>query len=139
MTTPAKIYDSQECAADFAEDLSNTARSILIVSPYIQENRITRLLPILENVVSSSVRVTVYTKVLESYNSDQEPGIASAIAMLKNAGISVAMQANLQQHYAIIDESTVWYGNINFLAFGRKDADTLRFENAEIAGELLEI
>ncbi|WP_312636523.1 hypothetical protein [Oscillibacter sp.] len=139
MTTPAKIYDSQECAAAFAEDLSNTARSILIVSPYIQENRITRLLPILENVVSSSVRVTVYTKVLESYNPDQEPGIASAIAMLKNAGISVAMQANLQQHYAIIDESTVWYGNINFLAFGRKDADTLRFENAEIAGELLEI
>lgn len=31
------------------------------------------------------------------------------------------------------------YGNIDFLAFGRKDSDTLRFENAEIAGELLEM
>lgn len=99
----------------------------------------TGLLPILENAVSSSVRVTVYTKVLESYKPDREPGIASAIAMLKNAGISVAMQENLQQHYAIIDGSAVWYGNIDFLAFGRKNADTLRFENAEIAGELLAI
>ena len=135
----SKIYDSQEYTAAFAEDLSNAARSILIVSPYIQKNRITGLLPILENAVSSSVRVTVYTKVLESYKPDQEPGIASAIARLKNAGISVAMQANLQQHYAIIDESAVWYGNIDFLAFGRKDANTLRFENTEIAGELLEM
>ena len=118
---------------------TDAARSILIVSPYIQKNRITGLLPILENAVSSSVRVTVYTKVLESYKPDQEPEIASAIAMLKNAGISVAMQENLQQHYAIIDESAVWYGNIDFLAFGRKDSDTLRFENAEIAGELLEM
>ena len=139
MTTPAKIYDSQEYAAALSEDLSNAARSILIVSPYLQKNRITGLPPILKNAVSPSVRVTVYTKVLESYKPDQEPGIASAIAMLKNAGISVAMQANLQQHYAIIDESAVWYGNIDFLAFGRKDSDTLRFENAEIAGELLEM
>ena len=30
-------------------------------------------------------------------------------------------------------------GNIDFLAFGRKDADVLRFENADIAGELLEL
>ena len=59
--------------------------------------------------------------------------------MLKNAGISVVMRADLQQHYAIIDESIVWYGNIDFLAFGRMDADVLRFENAEIAGELLEM
>lgn len=135
----SKIYDSQEYAAAFAEDLSNATRSILIVSPYIQESRMTGLLPILENAVSSGARVTVYTKAPESYKTDQEPGIASAIAMLKNAGISVAMQADLQQHYAIMDESIVWYGNIDFLAFGRKDADTLRFENAEIAGELLEM
>ena len=30
-------------------------------------------------------------------------------------------------------------GNIDFLAFGRKDWDVLRFENADIAGELLEL
>ena len=126
-------------AAVFAEDLSNAIRSILIVSPYILKNRITGLLPILENAVLSGTRVTVYMEVLESYKPDQEPGIASAIARLKNAGISVVMQANLQQHYAIIDESIVWHGNIDSLAFGRKDADTLRFENTEIAGELLEM
>lgn len=41
--------------------------------------------------------------------------------------------------YAIIDESIVWYGSVDFLAFGRKDTDVLRFENPDIAGELLAI
>lgn len=135
----SKIYDSRGYAAAFAEDLSNAARSILIVSPYLQKNRMTGLLPVLENAVSSGVCVTVYTKALESYKPGQESGIASAIAMLEHAEITVTMQADLQQHYAVIDESTVWYGNIDFLAFGRKDADVLRFESTEIAGELLEL
>ena len=37
------------------------------------------------------------------------------------------------------DESIVWYGNIDFLAYGRKDSGVLRFENADIAGDLLEL
>lgn len=43
-----------------------------------------------------------------------------------------------QQRYAIMDESIVWYGGINFLAFGKKDADVLRFESTDVAGELLD-
>ena len=38
-----------------------------------------------------------------------------------------------------MDERGVWYGNVDLLAFGRKDTDVLRFENADIAGELLSL
>lgn len=31
------------------------------------------------------------------------------------------------------------YGNVDLLAFGRRDTDVLRFENADIAGELLSL
>ena len=43
----------------------------------------------------------------------------------------------LQQRYAVIDESVVWYGNVDLFAFGRKDAEVLRFVNSDVAGELL--
>jgi len=43
----------------------------------------------------------------------------------------------LQQRCAIIDEKIVWYGNVDFLAFGRKESDVLRFADADIAGELI--
>lgn len=38
-----------------------------------------------------------------------------------------------------IDESTVWYGVIDFFALRGKDADVPRFEYSEIARELLEM
>ena len=85
----SRIYDSQEYAAAFAEELSNAARSILIISPYIQKGRITGLLSILENAVSSGVRVIIYMKALESYRPDQQPGIASAIAMIEIVHIDI--------------------------------------------------
>ena len=31
----------------------------------------------------------------------------------------------------------MWYGGGDFLAFGRKDTDVLRFTNSDIAGEFL--
>ena len=59
-----------------------------------------------------------------------------SISQLQQMGVAVRMYEELQQHCAIIDKSVVWYGNVDFLAFGRKDSDVLRFENVDIAGEL---
>lgn len=41
--------------------------------------------------------------------------------------------------YAVIDRSVVWYGSIDYLSYSVKDANALRFENADIAGELLDL
>lgn len=57
--------------------------------------------------------------------------------MLKELGVEVVLRKGLTQRCAIIDASVVWYGNVDLLAFGRKNADVLRFENDDIAGELL--
>lgn len=55
----------------------------------------------------------------------------------KERGVKVDLNDSIQQRYAIIDEWIVWYGNVDFLAYGRKDSDVLRFENRDVAGELL--
>ena len=57
--------------------------------------------------------------------------------MLEQVGVTVQTYKELQQRYAIVDESIVWYGSVDLLAFGRKDTDVLHFENPDIAGELL--
>ena len=135
----SRLYNGQTYFTDFMADISDAARTVLIVSPYLQKNRIAGLLPTLESLISSGTRITIHTRIAESYKPDQQAGIATAIATLENAGIIVTTYKDLQQCYAIVDESIVWYGSIDFLAFGRKDADALRFENAEIAGELFDL
>lgn len=135
---PSRIFESSEYAAAFAEDLTNAVRNIRIVSPFLQKGRIAALLPVLKNAMAFGVEVTVYTRPPESYRPNQQPGVAAEISLLKGAGVVVVSGERYQQRCAIMDASIVWYGSIDFLAFGKKDADVLRFENADIAGELLE-
>ena len=48
-------------------------------------------------------------------------------------------QNDLQHRYTVIDRSIVWYGSIDYLSYSAKGAGVLRFENADIAGELLDL
>lgn len=133
------IYDGHTSMAPFGQDLSDAAKSIVIVSPYIQKGRISQLLPILQNALSSGVTTVVHIKAADSFQPQYQLGIREAAAALEQAGITVTQHKELQHRYAMIDESIVWYGSVDFLAFGRKDTDALRFENTDIAGELLEL
>ena len=59
--------------------------------------------------------------------------------LLKENGIQVKMQNELLHRYAIIDQSIVWYGNIEYLSCSMKDSNALRFESPDTAGELLDL
>lgn len=133
------IYDGYAAMASFEQDLIDAAQSIVIVSPYFQKERIVKLLPILQKALASGVDIVIHTKGLDSYASEKQESAREASAMMEQAGIAVHAHKELQQRYAIVDGSIVWYGSVDFLAFGRKDTDVLRFENPDIAGELLVI
>ena len=85
------------------------------------------------------MEVVIYVKDADNFDSKYQSDIREAVAMLEQIGVTVIKHKELQQRYAVIDESVVRYGSVDFLAFGRKDTDVLRFENADIAGELLEL
>ena len=133
------IYDGHAAMGSFEQDLIDAARSIVIVSPYLQKARIVKLLSLLQQAFDSGVGIVIHTKGADNYDSQKQESVREAIAMIEQVGITVYAHEELQQRYAIIDESIVWYGSVDFLAFGRKDTDVLRFENSDIAGELLAI
>ena len=131
------IYDGHSSMAPFEQDLNDAARSIVVVSPYLQKGRIAKLLPVLQKAMDSGIDVVVYTRTAEQYDPKNQESVCEAITMLERIGVAVQTYKELQQRYAIVDESIVWYGSVDLLAFGRKDTDVLRFENPDIAGELL--
>ena len=133
------IFDGHAAMGSFEQDLIDAARSIVIVSPYLQKARIVKLLSLLQQAFDSGVGIVIHTKGSDNYDSQKQESVREAIAMIEQVGITVHAHKELQQRYAIIDESIVWYGSVDFLAFGRKDTDVLRFENSDIAGELLAI
>ena len=131
------IYNGHASMVPVEQDLTDAARSIVIVSPYLQKGRLGKLLPLLQKALSSGIDIVLHTKDADGYEPKYQEAMREAITMLKQSGISVHVYKELQQRYAVIDESIVWYGSVDFLAYGRKDTDVLRFVNPDIAGELL--
>ena len=135
----SKLYDGHASMVPFEQELSDAAKRIVIVSPYVQKSRIGKLLPPLQAALSRGVELVIHVKDADSFEIKQQADICGVLAMLEQIGATVIRHKELQQRYAVIDESVVWYGSVDLLAFGRKDTDVLRFENADIAGELMEL
>lgn len=123
----SKIYNRQDYFEPFAEDISGASGNILIVNPFLKRSRLRMLLSAFDRAVQSGVRITVRTR----------PG-EDTIALLEQWGITVETQEELWQRYAVIDETIVWYGDIDYLSYSSKEANALRFESADVAYELLE-
>lgn len=58
--------------------------------------------------------------------------------MLQKQGMTIRYKTNFHQKFTVIDRSVVWYGSVNFLSFGTHDESIMRFENTDIAGQLLD-
>lgn len=124
----SRIYDGQDYLEPFAWDLSEAAERVLIVSPFVRPSRLQMLRPALDRALASGVSVTVLTR----------PGEDGA-ALLEDWGVAVETQERLWQRWAVIDKTVVWYGGVDLLSYSAKDANALRFESADIAGEMLEL
>ena len=131
------IYDGHASMAPFEQDLDDAVRSVVIVSPYLQKGRIVKLLPSLQKAIASGVEIAIHTRTADSRERSNQESICEAIEVLEQAGMVVHTHKELNQRYAVVDEHIVWYGGVDFLAFGRKDTDVLRFKNPDIAGEFL--
>ena len=131
------IYDGHASMAPFEQDLDDAVRSVVIVSPYLQKGRIVKLLPSLQKAIASGVEIAIHTRTADSRELSNQESICEAIEVLEQAGMVVHTHKELNQRYAVVDEHIVWYGGVDFLAFGRKDTDVLRFKNPDIAGEFL--
>lgn len=136
---PGLIFDNHSFYAPFSSDIAEAGRDILLVSPFMRKTRVNSMLKLLNGPLSSGVKVTVVTRPTEDYKPEQQASVALLIDMLSDVGVSVATRSQIHQKYAVIDQSIVWYGSINFLSFGSSEESIMRFENADIAGELLDL
>ncbi len=124
----SRIYDGQDYLEPFARDVGEAAESVLIVSPFVKRSRLQKLRPALDGALASGVNITVRTRPDEG-----------AVSLLESWGIAVETQEELWQRWAVIDKTVVWYGGVDYLSYSAKDATALRFESADVAGEVLDL
>ena len=131
------IFDTKSFYEPFSRDMENIEQEALIISPFMRKIRVNNIISLLSDPISRKANITVMTRPSEDYKLSNQPGIAMLIGKLKDAGITVITKSGIHQKYAVFDQRVVWYGSINFLSFGHAEESIMRFENLDIAGELL--
>lgn len=133
------IFDTKSFFEPFAQDIGHIEHEALIISPFMRKARVVNILSLLAEPLSRSAKITVMTRPADNYKLSDQPGIVMLIGRLEDTGIEVITKSGIHQKYAIFDQRVVWYGSINFLSFGRSEESMMRFENTDIAGELLDL
>ena len=133
------IYDSGNYADIFEQDMVEAEKRIIISSPSIEQDKIDRFLYIIKVRQEAGCKVTVITTNPETCPYNGAEYVYSMIKQMNEAGINVILRDEIDEHFAIIDETLVWHGGMNLL--GKEDVwyNLMRIKSAQVAGELLEL
>ena len=135
---PDLIYDGKSFYHGFCNDLQNAQSEILIVSPFMRKSRVTSLMKILDPIIERSIRVTVVTRPPEDFKEKDRDTVNECADKLQENGVIVSYKSDFHQKFTVIDQSVVWYGSVNLLSFGTHEESIMRFENTDIAGQLMD-
>ncbi len=136
--SPDLIYDEKSFYPVFANDISCASKEILIVSPFMRKNRLVQLAKLLSPVVLNGVCVTVVTRPPEDFKEHEKDIIKQNAEFLVDCGIQVRFKPDFYQKFTVIDQKIAWYGSVNFLSFANREESVMRFENDELAGQLID-
>ena len=134
-SAPCMIYTGHTYGEVFGMDILAAGRELVVSAPTLAQSRITVILDKMQN----GVKFRVITRSAESYTVEQQTRVLTSLQLLENAGAEVTTLPKLTQRYAVIDNSIVWYGDINYLSSSKQDDTAVRLESPELAGELLDL
>jgi AAA domain/PLD-like domain len=94
------------------QDIKGAQTSITIASPFLAQERVNDILPLLVEQKRKGVSVKVYTKPIE----ESEQWSINAGASVKAAGIELLYRPKMHEKLVFIDEKVVYNGSLNLLS-----------------------
>jgi len=131
------IFNQQSFLPVLFHDMELATKEILIVSPYLSRARVNQMKRLFLMAAVNGAGVVVLTRPPESFTDASMQKVEAIIADLQNSSVKVIVKEHIHQKFAVIDRRIVWYGSINLLSYGKSEESMMRFENREIAEELL--
>ncbi|RLB36839.1 MAG: hypothetical protein DRH12_15225 [Deltaproteobacteria bacterium] len=115
----------------FRDDLDSAAKSILIVSPYATESRLSSLMDRLVAAARRGVEVSIVS------GNRFRALPPRQIETLLHHGIKVGLREKLHQKLAVIDGRIVWHGSLNILSHRGTEESMLRISSRAFAARVL--
>lgn len=137
--TVNSIYDSGNYMDIFERDVVEAGKKIIVSSPELTQDKVTRFIYLVKPKQEAGVSVTVITTEPENISYGSPEFHQGLLKEMEESGIYVIVRDEVAEHFAVIDDELVWHGGMNLL--GREDAwdNLMRIRSFPVAAELLEI
>jgi phosphatidylserine/phosphatidylglycerophosphate/cardiolipin synthase-like enzyme len=132
----SQLFDNETFYDAFVSDLARAKHTVIIESPFITSRRMNELFPMLRKLRRKSIRVIVYTRDPDEHDSEYASQAIHVIALMQDIGIMVLYTFKHHRKLAIINNETLWEGNLNILS--RNDSCEImhRIESKELARQM---
>ena len=126
------------CCADITEKYVALPRGCEKALCDMRQNRLVQMAKLLSPVILNGVCVTVVTRPPEDFKEQEKDAINQNAEFLADCGLQVKFKPDFHQKFTVIDQKIAWYGSVNFLSFGNHEESVMRFENYDLAEQLID-
>jgi ribosomal protein L37AE/L43A len=134
---PIAHCSEQDFHDRFRRDLTACTAWVLILSPFLAQNRVLHYYPIFYALTARQVVVEVYAKPRHEHPEGLRERYGEIEHRLKDAGARFHVRPGMHEKLAVIDGSILWHGSLNMLSHNDTRESMLRFESPELIQEVL--
>ena len=133
------IYDASNYYDAYVQDLIQAKKNIIVSSPSLSGDRVVEFTKLVKEKMEVGVEVTVVSWMPDKIRFGSSNYRMQLLEEMRQSGFYLKSAEDNCEHFAIIDQEIVWYGNINLL--GKQDVEDhiMRIQSKEIASELMEM
>lgn len=133
------IYDFESYLHVFERDLQEAEKDIIISSPQMNRKKVYRMISLLKVRQEAGVKVTIVTWHPDCYKYGKSEVRMELLGQLRNAGFDIHLMEEACEHFAVVDQKIVWYGNMDFLSKEDMEDNLMRVVSEDIAAEIMEM
>ena len=133
------IFDSETYYPVYTRDLLEAKQNIVISSPVISGPKVHELIRSLQELQETGVQVTIITWEPDAYGFGDPAYWMQLHEDMRQAGFYMRYVEENCEHFAIVDQEIVWYGNMNLLGKISTEDSMMRVPSRKIAAELMEM
>ena len=133
------IFDASNYYDMYSHDLMRAKKNIVVSSPSLSGDRVVEFTKLVKDKMEDGVEVTIVSWMPDKIRFGSSNYRMQLLEEMRQSGFYLKSAEDNCEHFAIIDQEIVWYGNINLL--GKQDVEDhiMRIQSKEIANELMEM
>jgi len=133
------IFDIDTYGEVYWKDLEEAVSDVVVSSPRLNNYKVNRLISTLKKPQEAGLKATIVTWHPDYYKYGKSEVRMELMERLRKAGFRIELVEQTCEHFAVIDNEIVWYGNVNLLSKEDAEDNLMRVASREIAAELLEM